>query len=341
MEKIIVIFLCISIYASVSAQNIPIPQYKNFNYKNLVIETTSNHVFTKNEGTNNENNNVKYISKRIRDSLYLNFKKEIDSDTLTVERLIVLNEATKLLKIENTFSEFLTKSKKPTPFRIKDLWRYNIDTINYYLLGQSKVAAFQNITVQNFDESTTINAELGSFFFGPVRLGVSGSFNSKSDSADKAIGKSIQQIFSNGGALGLNFSLPLFLTRDTADNVHFGFYAQTSFGLNPGFGPDTKRMDFSNNILFNNQTGFNFHFDVGSNDKKARLFFDMPILYSWASQNTYRQLKITDYSVVKLQVGASLGDLVSFKISGPLYSTTSTIQNVPFTLSLNFSPFNL
>lgn len=331
----------LSVFGYIKAQNIPIPQYKSFKSNQIAILIAPNFEITQNNNKQHTDGVISIYSKKDRDSLYKVFKSKTDNDSYSDDSLTFFNECIKYLKISNTFSDFLTKTKKPKPFFISDYWRYNIDTINYYLLGQSKVATFQNITVQNFDESTTINAELGSFFFGPVRLGVSGSFNSKSDSADKAISKSIQQIFSNGGALGMNFSLPLFLTRDTADNVHFGFYAQTSFGLNPGFGPDTKRMDFSNNILFNNQTGFNLHFDVGSNDKKARLFFDMPILYSWASQNTYQQLKITDYSVVKLQVGASLGDLVSFKISGPLYSSTSTIQNVPFTLSLNFSPFNL
>jgi hypothetical protein len=192
--------------------------------------------------------------------------------------------------------------------------------------------------VQNFTGSQSyITTELASFLFGPLRMGVGGSFLSKGDtSKDNAIKTSIQKIVTNGGAINFNFSLPLLFCRSAGDKTHFSIFAQMNNGINPGV--DSTGTDFSKNVSFINQSGLIFHFDAGSNDGKALLSFDLPCYYSASSNNLKSQLNLPNFAVVKLQVGANINQLLNIHISGPLLSSSKTIQKTPFIVSLQFSP---
>lgn len=266
-------------------------------------------------------------------------KEEYKKDALMVATLDSIEADVKNIY---TSTKFLTKRGKPVSFCIGHSKNFNIDSINNYLTGNTSISTFQNVVLQNFNEATTISAELGSFQFGLIRLGVAANFTAITDTnKNNEIKKNIQKIVSNGGVFVFNFQLPLFLTRDKNDRRHFGIFAQSNFGINPGFDSTSKRTDYSSNILFNNQTGFNLHADFASNDKKARLFFDIPFYYTWGSKQLYKDLGVTDYSIVKAQMGVSIADKFSFTISGPLLSSSNFIQGTPFIMSLNFSPSNL
>jgi hypothetical protein len=215
----------------------------------------------------------------------------------------------------------------------------DISILNAYLYNQGSVSGFQSLTVQNFNGvHTDINAEFASFLFGPVRLGVSGSFQTTGDTTkDDAIKSNLQKIISNGGTINLNFLIPIFFTRTPNEQVHFGVLGQFYNGLTPGI-DDNGTVDYSKSISFTNQTGLIIHFDVGSNDKKARLTFDIPCFYSASSNNVNQQIGLPNFFLARLQVGAVLGDLVNLHIAGPIYSTSTKVQHSPFLLSLQFSP---
>jgi hypothetical protein len=135
--------------------------------------------------------------------------------------------------------------------------------------------------------------------------------------------------------------LPLYFVRSKNDQLHFGVWGETFWGINPNINDSTGSTSFaSSDINFSNQTGLLLHFDVGSNDQVARLYFDVPIHYSWGNTQT-QQLNLPDFSLVKLRAGISIKDLFIMYVSGPLYSTSSKVQSTPFTFSLQVSPSQL
>ena len=379
-KNILILVIIICAVFKVTAQSPFIYQYKNKSDKNVLLKKTiKNKIveFVKNEKkdsvdcekaelflTQKNYAPLKAFNKKMMDSTeftnllnsenwddfsFVDRKKILDSlkasskvKSTTREQLEVIDSIRQELKNYNTTNEFLNNKSKPEAFSIFKSRYFNIDTINTYLSGQSGLSTFQNIALQNFNEATTISAEFANTYFGAVRLGLSGNFTTKNDTAkDIAIKKNLQSIMANGGIMSLNFSLPICLTRDKDDKRHFGLFLQNNIGINPGFDSTSKRTDLSSNILFNNQTGVNFHFDITSNDKKARLFFDLPFYYVWGSQKTYEQLGISDYSILKMQAGLVFNNKVAFKISGPLLSSSSTIQGLPYLITFNFSPSNL
>jgi len=269
--------------------------------------------------------------KILKDSLRLT------SDSTT---LASLNKQINNIKIYNT-SQFLSRQRPTKPFVITDLGEYQVDSLNKYFYNQSNVAALQSGNIQNFTGSNTfINTELASFLFGPVRMGIGGTFTSKGDSTqDNAIKTSLQKIVSNGGTIDVNVSLPLFFARGRNEQTHFGISFQMNNGINPGI-DTTGSTDFSKNISYTNQTGVIFHFDAGSNDGKALLSFDVPFYYVsfFGNNNLYKVAGVSNFSMVKLQVGAVFGNLLSLHLSGPILSSSKTVLNTPWAISLQFSP---
>jgi len=273
-----------------------------------------------------------------RDILLKGLKSRIKrSDVYDTTLLTLLKDTINYLKAYNT-EEFLTTRRPPKPFLILQIGKYSVDSLNKFFYNQANIGVFQNAAVQNFTGSKSyITTELASFLFGPVRMGVGGTFLSKGDtSKDNGIKTSIQKIVTNGGAINFNFSLPLLFCRSAGDQTHFSIFAQMNNGINPGV--DSTGTDFSKNVSFINQSGLIFHFDAGSNDGKALLSFDLPCYYSASSNNLKSQLGLPNFAVVKLQVGANINQLINIHISGPLLSSSKTIQNTPFIVSLQFSP---
>lgn len=216
---------------------------------------------------------------------------------------------------------------------------FNTETLNKYLYNQNTFDVLQSLSMQTLGNGTYVNAEFGSFLFGPVRLGIGGAFKTSGDTTkDDAIKSSIQKVISSGGSVNFNFSLPLYFVRSKNDQLHFGVWGETLWGINPNIDDSTGATSFaSSNINFSNQTGLMIHFDVGSNDQTARLYFDIPIHYSWGNTQT-EELGLPDFSLVKLRAGISIKDLFIMYISGPLYSTSSKVQSTPFSFSMQVSP---
>lgn len=247
----------------------------------------------------------------------------------------------RLNKLNKSYS-FLSTTSTPSSFNIFDIRKYNIDTLNKYIYNQGGVSAFQSSSIQNFNGiHTDINVEFASFLFGPVRLGVAGSFQTKGDTTkNNAIKSSLQKIVSNGGAINLNFLLPVYFFRTQDDQTHFAIFALSRNSINPGI-DSTGTTDYSTNLGYTNQTGLDAHFDVGSNDNKARLYFDVPFFYSISTNNVNKQLSLPNFLLMKLEIGVVLGDLVKFNISGPVFSSSSKVQHSPYLISLQFSPTQL
>ncbi len=225
-------------------------------------------------------------SAKDRDSLLNVYRDSLSNarndDDSTLARI---NNKIHAIKLYNT-NEFLSKEKKPIPpFKITEAGRYDLDTLNNYLYNQASVSALQNAALQNFNnDNTNITAEFASALFGPVRMGLSGTFSTKGDTTkDNAIKTSLQKIITNGGEFNLNFLVPLLNCRDRSDQVHFGIFFQSNSGINPGINDSTGNTNFSSNVLFTNQTGLLLHTDFGSNDKKTRISIDLPFYYAWGS----------------------------------------------------------
>jgi hypothetical protein len=264
------------------------------------------------------------------------------SDTLKSAKFASLLPLQKFLfKGPRTYN-FLSTKSAPSAFTIGDLRHYNIDTLNKYFYNQGGVSVLQSAMVENFNGAHTyINAELASFLFGPVRLGVSGVFQTKGDTTkDNAIKSNLEKVMSNGGTFNLNFLVPLFFSRSRTEQVHFGIFAQMNHGISPGV-DSTGATDYSKDVAYTNQTGLNFHFDVGSNDKKARLSFDIPLYCSISSKNVNSEYGLPNYLAAKFLFGAVLGDLARFQLSGPIISSASKIRNAPWTISIQFAPAQL
>lgn len=213
--------------------------------------------------------------------------------------------------------------------------------LNTYLYNQPAFAPLTSFAVQGPGTGTYINAEIGSFLFGPVRLSVGGSFQTTGDTTkDEAVKSSLQKIISAGGSVNFNFSVPLIFKLGENSMYNFGVFAHTIWGINPNVEDSTGKTLFtSNDLKFSNQTGIRIYYDVGSNDGKARLSFDISYDYAWG--NSFYELNLADFSIIKLRTGVIISDLVSIYVSGPLYSSSEKVQATPFTMSVQFSPQEL
>jgi len=258
----------------------------------------------------------------------------------------LINTKTKVLKEKNTNGLLLTKVKKTKTFYLWESGLYDVETFNGFF-SKTGLSAFSNVSIQAFDKATYINAELISFYFNYVRLGVSGSLkatnNAETDS--ESIKQDLTTILHNSGSLNLNFSMPLIFNRDRNDHIHYGLFAETSIGLTPNFEEANNNAYFSNDILVNHQLGLNLKFDISSNEtakeKQARFLIEFPVHYSYGNNRSYQLLDISDHTTMRVNIGAVLGDKISFRVSGPMLSTKDKIMKTPFLFSLNFAPANL
>jgi hypothetical protein len=327
MKKIVLILMSFSLTAASFSQNNPIFQYK----KSDIAPIKNSH-------------SIPHDWEERKDSLNALKKRLNNLDLDSIANIDSLKMRIKEIKDYNT-RECLTTQKKPRTFFLFEAGRYDFDTLNDFFYAQNNVDVFQTAAIQNFTNSSTVlSAELASFLFGPVRMGVGGTFETKQDtSEDNAIKKSLQKILYSGGDINLNFSVPVVFIHTRGRQVYFSIFAQTYNSINPGI-DSTGATDFSKDVLYTNQSGLDFHFELGSNDhlgtanNNARLYFDFPIYYTWGTNATYEQLKQPDFSVIKMQFGAVLGNVVNIHVSGPLFSTSKNIQKIPFSVSLQFSP---
>ncbi len=375
-KKIIAVLAIILLTANAAfAQNIPIPSYKpvsrvnivkmsealkyiknsaqnkdstsrqkdylveQLNFLNITVAPTyrfDSVIEIANQLASDYNNTSTFISTK---TLLRNLRDTIKSTPFyDTAALINLNNRIGNIKIYGIY-EFLAVDKRSVPFSVFRLRQYNIDTFNTWLYNQNDVDVFQNASIQNFASTKTfISTELASFLFGPVRMGVGGAFTTKGDTTkDAAIKTSLQKMLTSGGSLNLNFLMPVFLTRTRHDQVHAGLYLMNNNSINPGIDSSGK-TDISKDVWYTSQSGIIFHADFGSNDRKAAISFDFPFYYSWGSNNSYQQLGIRDFGLLKMQVGAVIRDLINLHVSGPLWSSSKTVQKTPFSISLQFSP---
>ncbi len=266
--------------------------------------------------------------KTLKDSL------KLTSDSAT---LVTLNKEINNIKVYNT-NQFLSHLRPTKPFVITDLGMYQVDSLNGYFYNQSNVSAFQSANIQNFTGSKTfISAEFASFLFGPVRMGLGGTFLSTGDTTkDNATKTSIQKIVSGGGTIDLNFAVPLFFARARNEQTHFGIAFQMNNGINPG-SDTTGSISITKNISYTNQSGVVIHFDAGSNDAKALLSLDVSGYYGWGI-NSAKELGISNYALMKIQFGAVFNNLLSLHLSGPALCSSKALANTPWVISLQFSP---
>lgn len=204
----------------------------------------------------------------------------------------------------------------------------------------STLSFLNSFSVQTISDATYISTELTSLLFGPIRLGIGGSFKTTGDTTkNDAIRTDLQKIITNGGNINMNFSVPLLFLRDDKDQSHFGVFALCNWGLTPNKLDTLGNSTFtSSNLNFSNQSGINLHFDISStSNQNARLYFDFPITYNWG--NTFSdKLSLPDFTSISMKAGIMIIDAISIHVSGPLYSTCSAVQAVPFKLTLQFSP---
>ncbi len=239
-------------------------------------------------------------------------------------------------------------ARKTKPFKIWNSSEYDTDTFNSFFNENVGPSAFNNISLQSYSNSTYLSAELISFYFNYVRLGVSGSLKATNNATTDgdAIKEEITKLLHNSGSLNFNFSLPIFYKRTRLDHIHFGIFAESSIGLTPSFEPDENNNNsnayFTKDLLVNHQFGFNTKLDISSNEKekekKARFFIELPIHYIYGNKKSYQLLNITDNTTARIGIGAVLGDKLSFRVSGPIFSTKEEIQRTPFLFSLDINP---
>lgn len=347
-------------------------QGKNITTPDASIQTLSqinDYKFTDSDpiiNTENEKQIVALLSKKTVTETINSFKTIKDLNDYKRSNIAVLKDYTdeeyelfntkqKSLKVENTNKYLLTEKRKTKLFKIWDSNEYDADTFNSFFNKNVGLSAFTNVSLQSFSDATYLNAELISFYFNYIRLGVSGGLkatNNATTDAD-AVTQELTKMLHNGGSLNFNFSLPIYYKRTRLDHIHWGLFAETSVGLTPNFKTDvsTDKVDgstdntdayISNDLLVNNQFGFNIKLDISSNEtdikKQARFFIEIPVHYIYGNKQSYQLLNITDNTTARINIGAILGDKLSFRVSGPLYSTTDSIMKTPFLFSLDFSP---
>lgn len=295
--------------------------------------TTSTHV-----DTGSSHRDTEYIT--VKDSI-INAYKQIKSlkieSSSDVSKMDFLTHQIDTLKLYYT-EEFLTTIKPPRAFFIGDISYYNIDTLNKYFYNQSTYSGLQSAFLQNFQNKTYLNTEFASALFGPVRVGLSGMFQSKGDTTkDNAIKTNLQKIITSGGSINLTASLPLFYARSQGNKAHFGVFATNNLGFTPSIIDSTGTTDYTSHVSFTDQVGFNILSDFGSSPPNAHIAFSIPVLYSFSS-NDLRQQGVPNYFIVKLQAGIVFSNVMNLLVSGPIVSNNKIVQHSPWLLSLQFSP---
>jgi hypothetical protein len=217
------------------------------------------------------------------------------------------------------------------------------DSLNKYLYNQQAFDLLQKVSILNFtaQRSTVINAEVFSALFGPVRVGIGGSFQpSKSDTLEDAKKASLEKIRNQGGTLSINGLFPMMYLRSKNDAYHMGLFAQQQFGLTPNKIDSSGTTSYSGeNTNLAIQSGLFLHMDAGSkneNNVSIHLYADVSYFYTYG--NYYQVLKMADFGILGLRVGCVVGDLIHFNASGPLHSTAVSQRNVPYTIGIQFSP---
>lgn len=214
----------------------------------------------------------------------------------------------------------------------------NTTALSKYLYDQGTFDVLKSVSLQTLGDATHIHSEFASFLFGPVRLGIAGSFSTAGDTTvDEAIKTSLERIMNAGGAMNFNFTTPLYFHRSKNDQLHFAIIGQTVWGINPNINDSTGETSYaSSDLNFVNHTGLSMQLYISSNNQKARLYFEMPVHYVWGNSN--QELGLPDFTVVKLRAGLIIVDMLSFYVSGPLYATSSQVQRAPFAMSVQVSP---
>jgi hypothetical protein len=210
--------------------------------------------------------------------------------------------------------------------------KYDYDTLHYFLFGQSKVGAFQNLNIR-LGKTAFVNTEFFDTYFGPVRAAISGQYAPTEDSTtDAEMAKNIQSLITNGGAVSLSFIAPtLYAQSVNASTAHFLFY----FSLRNGLGSINQKL---NDMTFNQQAGFSLYGDWNSDNNAMGVSVEIPCYYSWGTPSLYKQFDVTDFSLVQIKVGLRVKGLVSLYVSGPLWSSTASILKTPFAATIQASP---
>ncbi len=326
---------------------------KTKNQNTKVVSSTNNKIFTTNSSTADSIKAVKglfpqLVGIKFTDSELFEKWKRSEIGTYK-EALKFSNDTAEQRKLSDTIDKLKTNNSiaflskyKNTSFNLFKIGNYNIDSLNNYLYQQKYLDFLQSANIQNIGASENfINAEFGSYLFGPVKLGLGGSFKTTGDTTkNNAIKTSLQKLVTAGGTINLDFTLPIYFYRSRNEQFHFGIFGQMNNGLNPSISDTTGKTDFSSStILYTNQTGVVFHFDVASNNEQAtKITFEIPYYYSFGNNNSYKDLRIRDFSLIKLQAGLIINNIINLNLSGPLWSSSKAIQNTPFTLSLGFAP---
>lgn len=281
-----------------------------------------------------------------RDTLSIAYRVRLIKYFKNLRRLTPYTDTALLDKIEDTIKsiktyttyEFLSTKKPSKSFSILEVGRHNIDTLNKYIYQQADIDILQSMYTQYAGKSVSIGVEIASLLFGPLRMGVGANFQSTGDTAkDNKIKDNLQKIISNNGTFNVNLSLPLFYHRSRKERFHFSAFAQINNGINPGVDSSNSGPNYSS-FYYANQSGLNLHFDLASNDQKAALAVDLPYYYAFGIAKSYEDLGIADYSILKLRLALVISGKLAFNITGPLWSSSKTLQAVPFTIGFNFSP---
>ncbi len=215
---------------------------------------------------------------------------------------------------------------------------YFVDSLNNYLYNNSTASTFENVSSQ-LGKNSFIGAEFLNFYFGIVRLGVGGYFQSSGDTAsDNKSKASLQKLLTNGGNLSLNAVVPFLFTRSLNDKYHFGIFMFNSFSFS-----SSSKSFLDSTIGFTGQSGINFHADFASNKSEgggARLSFDFPFSYNYGGKAILQKMGLPDFGIVQGKASLILNNILSFYLQYPIISSSSIINNNYRTLTggIQFSP---
>jgi hypothetical protein len=289
--------------------------------------------------TSNDTTLFKQLAKNPLPEIRKRIKKE-----KKVENIDTLTALRDSIKLDNT--DALLHPKRTTIFSIGHLGNYNIDSLKKNLFGQVGFSLLDDISYQKYSGiQQFLNSNLASMNMGPLNVGIGASLNIVSDTTKDSTQKksniqqtNIKKLMVAGGAINLNFTLPIFLVQSPRNNYHLGLYAQTMFGFLPYSVDTSAKLISSNDFSMFNQSGFALHLDGYDNVTKGKISADISYHYVSGSERAYTQLGTRDFSVIRLHIGVTLDNTVALHLTGPLYSSNKLIQDVPFTLTLAASP---
>ena len=271
----------------------------------------------------------------------LNNSKNTIEDSISRLKVILdsLNNQTKI----NNSNKFLSAENTISPLFIFDKNK-DISTIVKSIFGEKQFSVFQNLSTQ-IGNSTFINSELVSAVFGKFRFGLSAFIKATGDTAkDKIQTSDYQKMLTSGSSFNINILTPLLNSKSNNDNSHFGLYLQANFGFSP---KDSSGFTQTfNQFKFLSHEGFLLRYDswgsfISDNHKDAMLFVETPVSYFWGSQDYLKGLSITDFSAIQLSAGIMFKNSLAVRVSGPLLSTSKSIQSSPWSFSIQVSPSNL